>query len=329
MKNCRFILLVLLSILSLSTYSQTRIIFDTDFGGDADDLGALVMLHHFVDSKECELMAVMCWSTEKYAVSAIDAVNRYYKHPDIPIGARRDTVQFIDWNYSKAIADHFDHVLNHDKIPDAVTLYRKILAESPDKSLVIVTVGPLKNIEDLMKSEGDAVSLLSGKELIEQKVSEFVMMGGAFPEGKWEWNFAGGMPGVTQYVLSNLDVPITFSGFEVGVQIKTGEVFNRIDADMPLHVGFMHFSKNAPWMKMNFKGEILDNSTFDQTAVFYAVRNGSGFLWDKVSNGICVPDEKGGNTWEETQDSRHSYLQLKMDPEQIAELIEQIMLGEL
>ena len=329
MTKYRFILSVLTSILFLTSYSQTRIIFDTDFGADADDLGALVMLHHFVESKECELVAVMCWSTEQYAVSAIDAVNRYYKHPDIPIGARKDSVQYVEWNYSKAITDRFTHTLNHDGVPDAVALYRKILVESPDKSLVIVTVGPLKNIEDLLKSKGDALSPLDGKKLLEQKVSEFVMMGGAFPEGKWEWNFAGGMPGVTQYVLSNLTMPITFSGFEVGVQIKTGEVFNRIDPDTPLYAGFMHFSKNAPWMKRNFKGEILDNSTFDQTAVLYAVRNGSDLLWNKVSNGICVPDEKGGNTWKESQVSTHSYLQLKMEPEQIAGLIEQIMLGEL
>ena len=329
MKRLRFISLVLASFLTISTYYQARIIFDTDFGGDADDLGALAMLHHFVDSKECELMAIMCWSTEKYAVSAIDAVNRYYKHPDIPIGARKDSLQLVKTNYSKAIADVFPYELNHDLVPDAVALYRKLLAESPDQSVVVVTVGPLKNIEDLLKSKGDAISPLSGKELIQQKVSEFVMMGGNFPEGKWEWNFSGFMPGVTQYVLAHLEVPITFSGFELGVKIKTGEVFNRMDQNTPLYVGFLYFSEYAPWMKRNFKGEIQDNSTFDQTAVLYAVRNGSGILWDKVKDGRCVPDEKGGNQWEESPGSTHSYLQLKVEAEQIAELIEQIMLGDL
>ncbi len=329
MKKYRFFCLILASILFLNLSAQTRIIFDTDIGGDADDLGALAMLNHFVDSKECELMAVMCWSTEEYAVSAIDAVNRYYGHPEIPVGARKDTLAYIPWNYCKVIADQFPHELNHRNVPDAVSLYRKILAESPEKGLVIVTVGPLKNIEDLLKSEGDAFSPLSGKELIEQKVREFVIMGGNFPEGKWEWNFFGGMPGVTQYVLSELEVPVTFTGFELGVQIKSGEVFNGIDPATPLYIGFLHFSKNAPWMKGKFKGEILDNSTFDQTAVLYAVRNGSGTYWDKISDGICVADGKGGNTWNESREFPHSYLQLLMDPEELAELIEQIMLGEL
>ena len=325
------LLLLLIGVLFLPVISQaqTRIIFDTDFGIDADDLGALAMLHHFVDKEECELAAIMCWSSEQYAVSAIDAVNRFYKHPDILIGARKDSVQFVESSYSKAIADKFPYTLNHHIVPDAVALYRKILAESDDHSLVIVTVGPLKNIENLLGSVGDSISLLSGEELVEQKVREFVMMGGNFPEGRWEWNFAGGMPGVTQNVLSKLNVPITFSGFELGVAIKSGEAFNRMDPNTPLYVGFMHFSEYAPWMKRNFKGAILDNSTFDQTAVLYAVRNGIGTYWDKVSDGLCVPDERGGNTWKHTENSNQSYLKLTMDQDEIARAIEGMMLGEL
>jgi len=288
----------------VNSLAQTRIIFDTDFGIDADDLGALAMLHHFVDKNECDLEAIMCWSTEQYAVSAIDAVNRFYGHPDILIAARKDSVQINESSYSKPIADKFPHTLNHHLVPDAVAQYRKILAESADNSLVIVTVGPLKNIENLLESSGDSISPLNGEELVEQKVREFVMMGGKFPEGKWEWNFSGAMPGVTQNVLSRLKVPITFSGFELGVAIKSGEALNRMDPNTPLYVGFMYFSENAPWMKRNFKGAILDNSTFDQTAVLYAVRNGIGTYWDRVSGGVCVADEKGGNTWKQAENSQ-------------------------
>jgi inosine-uridine nucleoside N-ribohydrolase len=329
MKKSRIFLILMFVFVSLTGMAQTRIIFDTDIGGDADDLGALAMLHHFVDSKECHLLAVMCWSTEQYAVSAIDAVNRYYGHPQIPIGARKDSISHIDWNYNKVIADRFPHEHHHGNVPDAVSLYREILAGSPNRSVVIVTVGPLRNIQDLLKSEGDGISPLGGGELIKQKVREFVIMGGNFPEGAWEWNFAGNMPGVTQYVLANLDIPVVFTGFELGVQVKTGRVFNEVAPDTPLHMGFMHFSKNAPWMKANFQGEILDNSTFDQTAVLYAVRNGTGTYWEKVSGGICVPDERGGNTWIEKEGSKHTYLRLIMDPEELAPVIEKMMLGDL
>ena len=151
-------------------------------------------------------------------------------------------------------------------------------------------------------------------------------MGGQFPNGKNEWNFNGNMPGVTKYVFSNIEVPVTFSGFEVGASIKTGKVFNTIDQHTPLYVGFMHFSKNASWINLNFKGKILDNNTFDQTAVLYAVRKNKNHCWKLVTGGVCVPDEKGGNTWQPKDDSNQAYLKLAKNPKEMATYIESLML---
>ncbi len=326
MKKIKIILLLLLSI---NSFGQKKIIFDTDFGGDADDLGALAMLHTFIDTGECELLAIMCWSTEIYAVPAMDAVNRFYNHPDIPMGTRKDSTQIVNWNYSKPIADKFPHQRTHNNVPDAIVLYRQILAKSSDKEVTIITVGPLKNIQNLINSEPDSISNLTGKELISQKVKEFVIMGGKYPSGEWEWNFEGAMPGVTKFVIPNIPVPITFSGFEVGLPIKTGEIFNAINPNTPLYVGFLHFSNNAPWMKKYYTGKIIDNASFDQTAVLYAVKNGIGEYWDKLTDSACIPDEKGGNVWVKTKNSNHSYLKLIMSPEALATIIESIMLDDL
>ena len=171
-----------------------KIIFDTDFGGDADDLGALAMLHHFVNRGECDLLAVMNWNMESSAVSAIDAVNNYYGHSDIPIGTRKGDFQFVEWNYCKPIAEHFPYHMNSESAEESTVLYRKLLAASDDHDIVIVTVGPLSNIQRLLASGPDVYSKLSGKELIAQKVKEFVIMGGQFPEGEKEWNFNGDLP---------------------------------------------------------------------------------------------------------------------------------------
>ena len=330
MKNKSLLLvLTVLFLFSTNVFSQVKIIFDTDFGGDVDDLGALVMLNNFMNKGECDLLAVMCWQTEQYSVAAIDAVNGYYKHPNIPIGVRKGSAHFDSWQYSKPLADKFNHNQSNKNAPVSTLLYRQLLAKSNDKSVVIITVGPLKNIQDLINSNDDSISNLSGKELIEKKVKEFVIMGGQFPEGKKEWNFDGQMPGVTQYVIRNITVPITFTGAEVGAAIKTGSVFNSIDINSPLYIGSMHFSENAPWIKANFKGKILNNSTFDQTAVLYAVRNGSGFYWDKVEGGYCEPgQENGANKWVKGPVSNHSYLKLKMKPQEMAFLIESIMLNK-
>ena len=81
-------------------------------------------------------------------------------------------------------------------------------------------------------------------------------------------------------------------------------------------------------MKEYFKGEILDNSSYDQTAVLYAVRNGLGTYWTNVSGGTCVADSSGGNTWVPDRDSGHSYLVLKEDKEKMAARLEALMIGD-
>lgn len=321
------ILFVILNLALNVANAQVRIIFDTDMGGDADDLGALVMLHNLVDRNECDLLAVMTWANEKYAVKAIDAVNRFYGHPEIPVGTRKDELWHDDWNYNKPIAEAFPHELSYENVPDATLLYRQILAGHPDTSITVVTVGPLLNIQRLIASKPDTISPLQGNDLISQKVKKFVIMGGHFPRGEGEWNFNGYMPGVTHFVLSNLTVPVIFSGFEVGEKIKTGEVFNNIDKNTPLYVGFSHFCKYAPWMQP-YQGKIIDNSSFDQTAVLYAVRGGNGEYWNLVQNGYCEADSSGNNRWIEGKAQNHSYLVLKEDPEKMASLIESIMLND-
>ena len=305
-----------------------KLIFDTDFGGDADDLGALAMLNHFQNKGEIDLKAVMCWNLEQYAVSAIDAVNTYYGNPDIPIGLRDGEPHLTPWNHSKPIADKLEHDITYQNASDATPLYRKLLSESDDQGLVIITVGPLMNIKNLMDSKADEYSELDGMDLIRAKVKEFVIMGGNFPSSENEWNFDGDMPGVTKYVLDKLDVPITFLGAEIGAALKTGEVFNELPKDSPLYLGFFHFSKHAPWMNHQFEGKIYDNATFDQTAVLYAIRNGVGTHWERVEGGGCVADSTGGNIWMKGKKSKHSYLKLKKSKEAMETELEAFMLGE-
>lgn len=322
------ILFITVSLIMQSAQSQVNIIFDTDIGGDADDLGALVMLHNFIDKGECEVLAIMSWSTEAYAVQAIDALNHYYHHPNIPIGTRKDNIWHEEWQYNKPIADNFSNNLTYKDVPTTTSLYRKILSKQKDSIVVIVTVGPLSNIMELIKSKPDSISDLNGKELISRKVKEVVIMGGHFPNGKEEWNFSGNMPGVTKFVLDNLQVPVVFSGYEIGVSIRTGEVLNNMDKNTPLYIGYHHFCKYASWMQP-YQGKIIDNSSFDQTAVLYAVRNGVGKYWDKIEGGFCKVEENGDNKWIEGIKTNHSYLVLKEKPEKLALLIESIMLNDI
>ena len=311
--------------LSFSVAARPLIIFDTDFGGDADDLGALAMLHNMMRADECELLAVMNWNTERFALPAIVAVNTWYAHGDIPVGSRKGAAWAADWQYSRAVVDALG--AHHEvKAPDATRLYREILAAAEDLSVTIVTVGPLGNILDLLRSGPDQFSSSSGRELVRAKVKQFIIMGGQFPSGDHEWNFDGDMPGVTQDVLAAIDVPIIFSGYEVGAAIRTGTALNDLDPSHPLYAGYMHFSQHAPWMKERFKGQILDNASFDQTAVLFAVRGGENEWWSLSEPGRVIADEDGGNHWKPDPDGLHRYLILSAPPENVGTIIRNAML---
>jgi hypothetical protein len=328
MPSLRVLLLLLTALLAApSPVAQPRILFDTDFGGDADDLGALVMLLHLANAGECALIGVASWSTEAYAVPAIEAVLRTYGRPQTPIGARQDSLWHERWQYSKPIVDRVGSRMTHREAEPAPALYRRLLAAQPDSSVTIVTVGPLANLLHLVETLPDSVSALSGPELMRQKVREVVVMGGAFPEGRGEWNFYGNMPGVTRAVLAGLDVPVVFSGYEVGEPIRTGRALNRHDPASPLAVGYRHFSEHAPWMKDRFRGEILDNASYDQTAVLYAVRGGLGIWWDLVRGGRVEVAENGDNVWVPGPPTNQAYLRLRAAPSILAEQIDALMLN--
>ena len=72
----------------LPATQRARVILDTDMSGDADDAGALALLHALVDRGECELLATVVNRKDKTGASAaaVDAINTYYGRPDIPIG---------------------------------------------------------------------------------------------------------------------------------------------------------------------------------------------------------------------------------------------------
>ncbi len=306
--------------------AQVKIIVDTDFGLSGDDLGALSMLHYYIDKGDCELLGIMSATNDKYAVPAIDAFNRYYKHSNIPIGARKNKTDIEDGFYNRLIAATFPHELDFHDVPDVVDLYRKILTGQEDKSVTLVILGPMLNIKRLLESKPDTWSELNGLALVQKKVKEAVIMGGQFPEGKGEWNFKSDGPGVTRFVVQNLNVPIVFSGFEVGEVIKTGEILNEMDKNTPLYQGFLFYSEHAPWMKQNFKGKILPNSSFDQTAVLYAVNGGIVNYWEKINDGYCEVEENGDNRWIRGKDANQAYLKLIKPAKDLAKIIEAAML---
>ena len=98
----------------------TKIIFDTDIGGDCDDAGALAMLHRLCDLGECELLAVTACYASPYVAGCIDAINRYYGHV-VPVGILHGKPSAEPGVYAKGVCEEFENSYppeDENRIPD-------------------------------------------------------------------------------------------------------------------------------------------------------------------------------------------------------------------
>jgi inosine-uridine nucleoside N-ribohydrolase len=193
-----------------------NIIFDTDMGGDCDDVGALFILHGAVERGQARLFATMgCISAEAIA-PALDAINTWFGRPEIPVGTLKDAGFLVGPHYTSEIAKRFPHKYASGKdYPDAVTPYRQILAAQPDASVVVVAVGPLRNLANLLKSRPDEASPLDGRASEGKKVKRLDIMGGTYPpfanKKEGEWNFKQ-EPAAAALFCSTWPTPILFNG---------------------------------------------------------------------------------------------------------------------
>ena len=283
--------------------SGTAIIFDTDLGYDCDDAGALGVLHALADLGEANLLATMTVVGAPHSAGALDVINTYYGHPDVPVGAYmgerwadarpywlKPDVDFLE----PLVETHPSDIETRAQAQEAVALYRQTLAAQPDESVTVVTVGFLQNLADLLASSADAHSPLSGRALVAQKVKGLVVMGGRYPENDdtRDFNLTGGPEKdvqAAQEVIEAWPTPIVFSGSEIGDAIFTGRTLPDTLPENPVAHAYDLF----PGTDNN--GE---RASWDLTAVLYAVR-GEEDLWGLRTDSHIVIKDDGSHEWQE------------------------------
>lgn len=174
--------------------ARQRLIVDTDMGLDVDDVIAVCIANAMHASGEVELLAVVHDTGFPKGVGGISAINSWWGHSDIPIGAfkgsfGRDACNGCggasgqDQYHTDLINTYNPPIRDYNDAEDALTVYRRVLAAAPDKSVNIASIGMLTNLKDLVNSKGDQYSSLSGKDLIAQKVDTIVYMDGGYNFG--------------------------------------------------------------------------------------------------------------------------------------------------
>ncbi|MCZ2338895.1 MAG: nucleoside hydrolase, partial [Chitinophagales bacterium] len=290
------LLIFLSAVLSLHVNAQTQkpvsIIYDSDMGPMIDDVAAISVLYALQAKGEARILATLGNNYYPGAGQVFDIFNTYFGYPNMPIGlpksgaiVRIKDEQELDilggWT-DKLIEKFPSDILSDDLVPDAVDVYRKILSEQPDHSVTIVSVGFLTNLSNLLCSEPDKYSELSGKELIKRKVEKLIAMAGTYTgphAGPWgpykEYNLYMDAK-ASKHVFEQWPGPLYFIGFQLGLKVKIGNLL--INNKM---------IKNSP-VKYVFGMKIKKNrSGFDPIAALVAVR-GIEPYFDKVEGHIIV-----------------------------------------
>jgi len=289
-------------------------IFDTDIGNDVDDVLALGMIHSLQSRGELELLAVTITKDAEQAAAFVDSVNTFYGRGKIPIGVNDsgitpETGKFL--GLAAARTDGGEYRYPHDvrgkaDAEAAVVLLRKTLAAAKDHSVVIAQVGFSTNLANLLKSSGDAVSPLDGKQLVAQKVKLLSVMAGAFTAidgdaGYGEYNVVQDLK-AAQELARNWPGKIVYSGFEIGIAVPYPAESILSDYQYVSHHPLAE-------SYILYEPPPHNRPTWDLTSVLYAIYPDRGYFGISASGKVEFND-KGSTQFEAVSTGKHYYLTL-------------------
>ena len=269
------------------------VIIDTDIGSSTDDLFALELLYCYEEEGRCKLLGVVVDREGDDCAAVADVMNTYFGHPNVPLGLVRKGISnpkvWIDYKalptYTIGDNQPMFHrtVSDYSALPEAHTLYRRLLAKQPDHSVSICSVGFVTALAALLESEADDISPLSGVELVRRKVKCLYVMGGVFGKSvEPDFNFAQGITfAQTLFSLWPKEVDMVFSPMEVGqeVEYKPEQVISDIDwTDVhPIKQVYMTCNCNT------------GQKMWDPMAVIHAVEGDAAFSLSERGTVILTP----------------------------------------
>ena len=294
-----FLLFFLFSSLIIAqSNGAKRIILETNMCLSIDDVGALAVIHSLQNRGEAELLAVCINEVHPSSVEAVDAINTYYGRGDIPIGLYKG--DFPDPDKSPYLDDlkKFPHDLKAKNALSALEVYQDVLSKQPDKSVTIISVGFMNNLDLLLKNN---------PLLVARKVKELVIMGA--PNGDNHNLGFHNTEKAARNVMENWPSPLIFH--HLGGDVLTGLSLEKTPVENPVREAYYKYS-----------GDKFENLySFDQMTVLIAVR-GTCNYFSRITGGMgSLP---AGYKWD--MDIRHdSVIKTILPSKAYAEIIEDLL----
>jgi pyrimidine-specific ribonucleoside hydrolase len=175
-------------------------------------------------------------------------------------------------------------------VPDAVALYRHILARQPDHSVTIVAIGSYANLASLLTSKAGDGSGLGGRKLIAAKVKKTVIEDGLFPNNGVPafTNQKLDLAAATKVVNGHWPTPIAWVDGLTGVATKVGRgLCAKASAKNPMRIVYENkFGCGPP-----------GDGDWDGPTLLYALQ-GTGDLFTELGHGgSAFIDADGGLSW--------------------------------
>ena len=300
-----------------------NLIIDSDIAIDADDVGDHAMMWALVNKGEVNVLALIASSANDYSAPAMHAIATYYGHPNVPIGAHKGSTPNINnsstSSFTRQITSQFgtpgDTRFNY---PDAVTVYRQALTNAPDNTVYIVANGYYQPLQQLLQSAPDAISPLTGIQLVTQKVRRLVSSAGWFPSGS-ESNFLNDTDAAS-YVFANWPGEIVSVGADTCFDVITGPSTSSDPTQDPIKDAY-HLFQSAQGLSS------ATTPAWGQLGLLYAVRGGVGtnFMIGGYNGQTTVDGTqdqfRGQNFWSPTPQVGHSYLKKQIAASDMAAII--------
>jgi hypothetical protein len=304
-----------------------NVILDSGMAIDVDDVGGHAVLWGLANRGEVNVLALICSSANDYSAPTMRVIANYYGYPNVPIGANKASTPNAGSSstsvYTQQIVSQFgtpgDTRANY---PDAVTVYRQALANATDNSVYIVADGYYEPLRDLLQSQPDAISPLTGMQLVTQKVRRLVSNGGWFPSGG-SANFENDTDAAS-YVFTNWPGEIVSVGVEATYDVITGPSTTSNPSTDPVMAAY----------KLYQQAQGLSSPTtaaFAQMPLLYAIRGGLGTNFSIGGyNGQTTIDDttdqyRGENFWAATPHMNQSYLEKAISAAQMAAIINPLL----
>ena len=298
-----------------------RIIIDTDLSLYWDDTTALGIANVLAQRGQVRILGVLSDIRNTSAVAAIDAIDTFYGHGRVPVGAVADSAaDAVRAGYGPVLAARLPHrIRSSGDAPGAVPLLRRLLARAPNHSVTVVALGAYTNLAGLLRSGPGPGSTLDGRALIAAKVSRLVVEDGLFPAGATvpftnsKYDVASARAVVND---PGWPTPIAWVDGTTGVKTQVGAgLCTTVPADNPMRIVYTAlFRCGAP-----------GDGDWDGPTMLYAIGGTQGLFSELGHGGAAVMNGGGGLHWGTDPEGRHEVYVHVVDQSALNRRIDQLI----